>query len=217
MLKDIASGTEDLWRHRPSLVFAGAALLGLLVFCTQTIRYNPTPSIPMGYYYKTDLPEDLEVGQRVYACLSGEAARLAIERHYIPQPFYAFDCTSWRNTDTNVTAIAKRILAVPGDTVRLDTTGLYIRGKKISGAPFEMDSKGRPVIPLYGTHVVERGHFWIGSKARLAYDSRYFGPVARRQLVGSPYPLWTWPGTPAEERQASPAGPRIVPLKGNSP
>jgi len=78
------------------------------------------------------------------------------------------------------------VLAVAGDTVRLDHNGVTINGRQAPNTrPLARDAAGRRLTPApYGTYVLRDGQAWLWSPySYRSFDSRYFGPVPRRGLV----------------------------------
>jgi len=158
--------------------------LALMVAFFSFVRYNGTASVPIGWYYHPPAPAQIERGAGVLACLEGEAARFAMRRRYLSRRPYSLDCKAW------IAPMLKRVLAVPGDTVRLGPGGLFVNGTLRRLSPPTRDRRGRPLQPRYGTHVLAEGTYWLASDVPCGYDSRYFGPVRRAQVFRLALPLW---------------------------
>jgi conjugative transfer signal peptidase TraF len=164
--------------------FMPLSALALMVVFFSFVRYNGTASVPIGWYFHPPAPAQIERGASVLACLEGEAARFAIRRGYLSRRPYSLDCAAW------IAPMLKRVLAVPGDTVRLYPGGLFVNGIPRRPAPPTVDRQGRRVQPRYGTHVLGEGTYWLASDISCGYDSRYFGPVRRAQVFRLAVPLW---------------------------
>ncbi len=170
---------------RVRIVAAIFAASALLVGISQAfeLRINWTESMPLGLYQRVD--PALVRGEWVAVCLNGEAARIARERHYL----IAGSCPS------GVTEIVKRIAAIPGDRIELGPYGVRVNGEAIpSSELLDRDTQGAPLSHAdEGEFVLAEGRYWVmGTHVRRSWDSRYFGPIAREQIVGGARPLWTF-------------------------
>lgn len=111
------------------------------------------------------------------ACLPRPLARLARQRRYV----HRGSCPG------GDAPIGKRVLAVPGDTVEVSARGLTVDGKYISGsAPLAHDSHGRALVSATPARsIVPGGTVWLfSSYSPRSYDSRYFGALPMRTVVG---------------------------------
>ena len=147
------------FRHAPS----GTVSLPLF--------YNTTPSLPRGLYMARKA-DRLDVGDLVRVCLPPEAASEALARAYLMPG----SCPS------GAAAVGKLVAALEGDTVRVDTLGVHVRGRLLPrSAPCSRDSRGRSVPWAAGQTVLGPGEcFVVSTLDALSYDSRYFGPIRCR-------------------------------------
>ena len=80
----------------------------------------------------------------------------------------------------------KRIIAAPGDSIYLKDGGVYVNGCKLSeaylapGTPTFTDSKYRDKLILCG----KDQYFVLGDNRLNSIDSRAYGPVPRRNILG---------------------------------
>jgi conjugative transfer signal peptidase TraF len=171
-------------RVRIVLSILGASALLVAVASAFELRVNWTESMPRGLYQRVD--PTLVRGESVAVCLEGEAARIARERRYV----IAGSCRS------GLAEVVKRIVAIPGDRVELGRRdGVRVNGEPIAGsALLDRDSQGEPLAPAEeGELVLAEGRYFVmGTNVRRSWDSRYFGPIAREQIVGGARPLWTF-------------------------
>ena len=171
------------------------AVLAVIAFVAWTaphIMYNFTPSMPMGFYWIWRPHGAVEVGDVVLACvpLDTPAAREGLRRHYLPvHQFGVARCPG------DVYPVVKPVAAGPGDTVKLSLAGVTVDHHRLpNSAIIHEDPQGRTVwhMPL-GTYKVPAGTFWlISSFNRLSFDSRYWGPVPRADILRRAEPFLTF-------------------------
>lgn len=89
----------------------------------------------------------------------------------------------------------KRLVAVGGQTVQIRDGAVIVDGKKL-GAPefarFYYSSDPQYRFGLEPTLVPKGMYFVLGDNSRESYDSRYWGFVADKDMIGVPY-LRVWP------------------------
>lgn len=138
--------------------------------------YNPSGSAPRGWYSvhpATSLPP---VGSLVLVWLPGAARRLADERRYLPESVPAL----------------KRVVAGPGDQV-CELNGRVTVDRHPLASATSYDAAGRQLFPWSGCQRLGAEQvFLLNTENGASFDSRYFGPVDRAQLIGAATPLWTW-------------------------
>jgi type IV secretory pathway protease TraF len=157
------------------LVLAGGALVGMV--CKTHLIYNPSPSAPLGWYWRTAPPRTVRHGLLVLldppAAVKREVALI----------------------DPAVAALPwiKPIAAVPGERVCLEPDVVTINGVVIGPRPL---LHRYPQFPrrLGCTVVPPDGYVALSPFAR-AFDSRYVGVLARDTILGRLHPLWTWPAS----------------------
>jgi conjugative transfer signal peptidase TraF len=159
-----------------AMVFA----VGLIVFAltyrpSPKIIYNPSSSAPRGWYV-VQSPAELSRGDFALVKLPAPIARFADQRGYLPM----------------TVPLLKRVGAVAGDQV-CEWRGLV----HINGIPtaqsLEQDGAGRLLATWSDCRrlkVVEL--FLLGTSSAASFDSRYYGPVTVKAVIGVAVPLWTW-------------------------
>lgn len=159
---------------------ACAALL-LIYSLTYFVAFNMTDSLPIGVYLRKN--KQLEAEDIVKICPpDNEVVQLARERLYISAGF----CPG-RNE-----ALIKKVLALPGDEVRVEPEGLYINGRIVENtAILFADSQHRAMPYEVTTYQIKPGQIFIYSDYNdKSFDSRYFGPVdSKGAMVLTP--IWT--------------------------
>lgn len=170
-------------QHSP-LLFAAVPLLALVLLLWGTgIRFNLTPSLPLGFYRYTS--EEPQRGMMVTFCPPADVATFALERGYL----HRGAC------EGGVQPLGKFILAVPGDTVTIAPDGLTVSGKMIpNSAVYWRDTMGRELLHFpFGRHVIGPDSlFMFSGHHPRSFDSRYFGPVASNRVISSALPLKTF-------------------------
>ncbi|MBL8370049.1 MAG: S26 family signal peptidase [Burkholderiaceae bacterium] len=143
--------------------------------------YNPSDSVPVGWYSvkpleqdPTPQPTELQVGSIVLVHLPAEAAALAAQRGYLPPHV----------------PLLKRVGAVPPQRVCIIGQVLRIDGHTVATA-LSVDRMGRPLHGWPQCRSLLAGEVFLLSATNPAsYDSRYFGPVRAADVIGIVQPLW---------------------------
>jgi conjugative transfer signal peptidase TraF len=180
---------EDVLHRHPrgdavAVCAAGALLLGTLLMARAAgLRVNATPSMPRGLWRVTPAEPPLRRGQIVTVCPPDTPAiREAARRGYIP----AGTCPG------GYEPLVKPVAAVTGDRVTVSAAGVAVNGAPIaSTAQRTEDSAGRPLESVTaGIYQVTRGEVWIlSAHDSRSFDSRYFGPVPVKNILGEARPL----------------------------
>ena len=184
-----AEGYGDArWARRLRLwsVALGAAVLVVTAGALLGVRVNTTPSLPIGLYVASALGErPVARGDLVAACPD----TAAVER--LGRYWTNGRCPGGAGRPDGVRPLAKPVAGLPGDTVRVGHTGVWIGERLLpSSAPLVRDRAGRPVQPQLGVRVLGPGEYWLHSgRVPTSIDSRYAGPV--RVILERLRPLWT--------------------------
>ncbi|WP_443743381.1 S26 family signal peptidase [Sutterella sp.] len=92
----------------------------------------------------------------------------------------------------NGTLVGKYLRGMPGDTVevRHDDT-VWINGRKIAeGMPHLRGMSEAQRTKFYGSRVLGEDEYWMMGTKYLSFDSRYWGPIHRSQIVARSYALF---------------------------
>lgn len=114
---------------------------------------------------------------------------------------HRFDVIVFHATPTD--DYVKRIIGLPGDTIRYHNDQLYVNGKKVAEPYLKQNKAALPagvdltqnfsLKNMEGTYRVPKGKLWVmGDNRRNSEDSRYFGFVDERKVVGK-VQLRYWP------------------------
>lgn len=154
------------------------------IFYLSGVRVNTSESIPLGIYKLDDSP--LEIGSYVILCPNKLAVfRIAKERGYINAGF----CPGGYGH------LLKKILAAKNDVVSVTKNGVLVNGVLLPySKPYLKDSHGRPLNQIKGGEFIlnEHQYFLMTDQSNSSFDSRYFGPVDKEQIISVIKPLITW-------------------------
>jgi conjugative transfer signal peptidase TraF len=162
---------------------AGASLLALAALAWP-IRINTTKSIPVGFYWMTS--DSVKKGSYVIFCPPQiDLFETAKERGYIGAGF----CPGGYGY------MMKRVAAVKDDAVTIASDGVRVNGDLLPlSVPRASDKAGRPIprsepdrYTLDATELL-----LMSDVSGTSFDSRYFGPIDRKQVQGVIRPILTW-------------------------
>lgn len=118
----------------------------------------------------------LKVNDYVLVNLPASAKRLAAERHYLPE----------------TVPLLKRIGALSDQFVCVRGRSLWIDGE-LAATALTHDGEGRELTGWHDCRVLAADEILLVSRDNSAsFDSRYFGPIRRSQVIGQASPLWVW-------------------------
>ena len=164
-------------RHALGPCLLGVIGIGLIGFSaahnkTPWLIWNASTSAPVGFYRM--IAGAPKKGDFVLVRAPKPVSQLASSRHNIP---------------TNV-PLVKRIAAIAKDHVCAARRVILINGDAVA-RQLERDSSGRKMRLWQGCRLLQEGeYFLLMAEAPSSFDSRYFGPVMRENLIGRLVPLW---------------------------
>lgn len=153
------------------MVFFVIGLVCLARF-EKLIIYNPTPSVEEGFY--------------VYA--GQEYGRGQIILFSTPQAVK--DYTAANYAAAPLEHFLKPVLAAKGDHVCYRQGQFFLNGAFLSDVQ-KYDSAGKPLPVWKGCRVLGADEYFVFSdRVRNSFDSRYYGPVPEKDIVGVFAPLF---------------------------
>lgn len=150
----------------------GLAALAVPPFNRPLLVYNASASMPLGLYYTRPLQRP-ERGDILLAHLPETARDLAAQRHYLPADM----------------PLIKLVAALAGDRVCVQSGRVFIDGKAIASV-LKWDQQGRSLLTWNECRRLGDDEFFLLSPAAGSFDSRYFGPVRRADIIAELVPLW---------------------------
>ena len=125
----------------------------------------------------------LERGMLVLACLPDEVAKFAYERNYIASG----KCKG------GYAPVGKYIQAISGDEVRFTSEGIFVNGSLLENSkPYAMDGEERAMPVMLQDMVLPEDELVLINNYAGSFDSRYYGPIQSRYVVGTLKPIWTF-------------------------
>jgi conjugative transfer signal peptidase TraF len=148
--------------------------IGLMQNSVQIV-YNPSDSVPRGWY-RIAKADALHVGDIVLARLPAAPAMLAAQRGYLPAGVPILK---------RIGALAPPLMCVSDGAVRIDGD--------VVATVRTRDGQGRELPVWSQCRSLSNDELFLLSSANPAsFDSRYFGPIAAKAVIGSAEPLWIW-------------------------
>lgn len=132
---------------------------------TPLVVWNASPSVPRGLYAVHRTPP--KVGDLVLIRLPAGLAALAARRGYLPRRAF----------------LIKPVVALAGATVCRHGARISVRGKVATRA-HSVDGAGRSLPSWHGCRTVQFGEVFLLSQHPDGFDSRYFGALPIRNVVG---------------------------------
>ena len=158
-----------------ALTSFGLGCVGLAVLGRPTplVVYNASASAPLGLYRVTATAR-IRRSDLVLVRTPPQVRRLAADRGYLPLGV----------------PLIKRVVALGGERVCVKNRIVTVANRPLA-TQLTADRLGRP-LPLWaGCRPLQADEvFLIMVDAPASFDSRYFGPVSRRAILGRLTPLW---------------------------
>ena len=139
------------------------------------LLWNATASAPLGLY-RVERTSPIWRGDLVLVRPPSPARAVAAERGYLPEGML----------------LVKRVEGLAGDVVCVRGGQVTIEGIAVANA-LQTDGVGRLLDPWAGCRALASHEVFVLMRdVPGSFDSRYFGPVLRSDVLGKAVPLWTW-------------------------
>ncbi|MGX9182004.1 conjugative transfer signal peptidase TraF [Mesorhizobium sp. BHbdii] len=172
-------------KRRRIAIVAALVCLPVVLFgagCAAGFLVNFTPSYPLGLWRIDSLDREVQVGDRIFICPPlTDTFRQARERGYLRRGL----CPGW------FSPLIKTVVALPGQAIEIGHS-VVIDGHTLPNSELRpIDGSGRPLTP-FGGGAVPDGTLFLHSDYWGSYDSRYFGPVPAKGVLGLATPILTF-------------------------
>jgi signal peptidase I len=164
-------GTVGLWFR--DLIISAAASILIITFLYQPVRVEGTSMLP-----RLEDRDRLFINKFVYH-IEG------IERG---------DIVVFRYPRDEEKSYIKRVIALPGDHIRIDDGQVWLNGRKLL-EPY-VPERYRDTRSMAEMTVPAGCYFMMGDHRSISSDSREFGPVARNLIYGKAVFVY-WPAKDA--------------------
>ena len=163
------------WGAIITVVILIAVNLGIAAGNYLGIYFNTSHSVD-GLLFKS-VNEQPKRNDYVLACPPpNQVTQTAKERHYI----------TYGPCPGDFEYLIKQLAAVPGDTVTVTTSGMYVNGQKLAGSEQRKADGNGASMNLYELHnhvLTEDEYLLFGDNSAKSFDSRYFGLVTKSSLI----------------------------------
>jgi conjugative transfer signal peptidase TraF len=149
-----------------ALIACSSIGLGPAIGSDPLVVWNASPSVPVGLYWIERRQPAL--GDIVVLRLPDGASILANERRYLP----------------TTAVLLKQVFAREGDVVCRFGIHVFINGK-LAAAALVRDKMERPMPFWKGCLKLSPSQIFVLSKRKDSFDSRYFGAIEKRQVLGT--------------------------------
>jgi signal peptidase I len=156
-----------LWL-RDLLVIAGASVL-IMTFLYLPVRVEGTSMLP-----RLEDSDRLFINKFVYHFTAIERGDVVVF-HYPRDPEKSY---------------IKRVIALPGDTLRIDRGRVYVNGTLLH-EPY-VPPEYRDTLSVPEMVIPAESYYMLGDHRSISQDSRYFGPVDRSLIYGKAVFVY-WP------------------------
>jgi conjugal transfer pilin signal peptidase TrbI len=86
--------------------------------------------------------------------------------------------------------VIKRVVGLPGETVSVTAQTTRVEGRTVGEGLDLAGTLGSPAATFVREVVVPADALWIMGATRDSFDSRYWGPLPRQQIIGRAYALF---------------------------
>jgi conjugative transfer signal peptidase TraF len=156
-----------------ALGMIGLALLDLgNIRWAPRIVWNASASAPIGVW-RVRPHTIVRVGDMVLAWAPARVRQFAAERQYLPRGV----------------PLLKGVAARDGARVCMIGRHIMVDGRMVA-LRRATDQEGRPLPWWQGCSILTADQYFLLNAAPNSFDSRYFGPVDARAIIGKATPLW---------------------------
>ena len=155
-----------------AMATVGIAFLAVkpLIIPVPLFIWNASESVPIGWYLVAK--RQPMIGEIAVIKLTDWVQIYASSRGYLPQNVW----------------LLKPVFAVYPSIICRFGSHVFVNGKQVAKA--KIGDKMHRVLPVWkGCIALSSTKYFVLGKHRDSFDSRYFGPIEKRQVVGTAFPL----------------------------
>ena len=164
--------------RKTPIILSTVVVTGLILapFLPKKIAINPTPSAPKGLYLIEKFQKNnIKKGDYIIIPVPKPYQNFVVERRYLAP---------------NI-SLLKQIVALEGDQICIKKTQVFINGSYKTTA-LKVDRRGREMPQFSGCFTLTSDQFFALMPAKNSLDSRYFGALEFKNIIGIAHPLWLW-------------------------
>ena len=159
--------------HGRNVAIVAIAMLIVAFFIASPLIVNVTPSVPLGLYWRHH--RAAVRGDFVLIALPPHLRTLAIDRDYLRHDHH----------------LLKKVVAVGSDRVCRHGHSVWINNH-IRVWARRNDALGRALPAWFGCRGLTDDELFILGTHPSSFDSRYFGPILRSDVIAVANPLLVW-------------------------
>jgi len=144
------------------------------VFAQPLIIYNATDSLPHGIY-RVIKQQNYKRGDLIVFPVPEQVRRLVLERGWLKPESY----------------LIKPVAAKTGDDMWITCGQVFVNGKPF-GTIKKQDRQGLPLPSLVFNDALSPGKIAVLQRSDDSFDSRYFGMIDERDIIGRAVPIWVF-------------------------
>lgn len=84
----------------------------------------------------------------------------------------------------------KVVDGLPGDLISVSPEETTVNGSMVGEELRLAKESGHTAKELTRTGIIPEGRIWLMGRTKLSFDSRYWGSVSSKNILGRAYPIW---------------------------